>query len=207
MHLGRPLPRSFYERPCLEVASDLVGAYLVRRLANGTRLVGRLVEVEAYLGDGSDPASHSHRGQTPRNHSMFGPPGRLYAYRIYGVHVCMNLVCEPPGKSAAVLLRALEPVEGTPRMRRNRGLGPDQSELLIARGPGRLTQAMGLGMEFDGASALRGAVSVHLPPNRGGQRRPHAIARARRIGIRRGQKLPYRFFVPGCRWVSGPRNP
>ena len=207
MHLGRRLPRSFYERPCLEVAPDLVGAYLVRRLADGTRLVGRLVEVEAYLGDGSDPASHSHRGKTPRNHSMFGPPGRLYAYRIYGMHVCINLVCEPRGSGAAVLLRALEPLEGALCMRHNRNLHPGQSDLQIARGPGRLTQALGLGMEFDGKSALRDAVTLHLPESREPQRRTKAIARTRRIGIQRGSELPYRFFIPDCRWVSGPRNP
>ena len=90
--LGRPLCRTFFDRPCLEVASELLGARLVRRLPDGARLVGRLVEVEAYLGDGSDPASHAHRGPTRRNRSMFGPPGRLYAYRSYGIHTCVNAV-------------------------------------------------------------------------------------------------------------------
>ena len=202
MELGRPLAKSFYDRPCLAVAPDLVGAYLVRRFPDGARLVGRLVEVEAYLGDGSDPGSHSHRGPTPRNHSMFGPPGRIYAYRIYGVHVCLNLVCEPKESGAAILLRAVEPKEGAARMRRHRGLDPKASALSIARGPARLVQAFDLGMNFDGQSALRGSLTVHgRPPGDEVE-----IACGPRIGVGRAPDLPYRFFVPGCRFVSGPRN-
>ena len=138
MRLGPPLKRAFFDRPGPEVARDLLGAVLVHRLGDGTRLAGRIVEVEAYIGDGSDPGSHSHRGPTPRNRSMFGPPGHLYAYRSYGVHTCANVVCEARGRGAAVLLRALEPCEGIERMRALRGLGARSPERAIASGPGRL---------------------------------------------------------------------
>ena len=120
--MPRPLPRRFFARPTLDVARDLLGAHLVRRVG-GERLVTRIVEVEAYLGDGSDPGSHCHRGLTPRNRAMFGPPGRLYVYRSYGIHTCVNVVCEEEGVAGAVLLRAAEPLMGVDRMRRNRGLG------------------------------------------------------------------------------------
>lgn len=202
MPLGRPLPRAFYERPCLEVASELLGARLVRRLADGSRLVGRLVEVEAYLGDGTDPASHSHRGPTPRNRSMFGRPGCLYAYRSYGIHVCINFVCEAPGSGAAVLLRAIEPLEGIARMRQHRGLAPSVSTRWIARGPGRLGQAFGFGLDWDGASLLRGPVTVHRPKLSD----TGVVARGPRVGIRRGTDLDYRFYVRDCPWVSGRRR-
>ena len=202
MNLGRPLRRSFFERPCLEVARDLVGTHIVRVLPGGNRLVGRLVEVEAYLGDGTDPGSHSQRGPTARNASMFAAPGRIYAYRIYGIHVCINLVCEAKGIGAAVLLRAVEPVAGIATMRRGRKLRKDQSDLWIARGPGRLAQALALGLESDGQSALRGAVTLRRDPVAGPAARVERIRRSRRIGVNRGGELPYRFFIEGSQWVS-----
>src|SRR5687768_12820535 len=97
----RPLGPSFFDRPCLDVARDLVGTRLVREVPGGPRLVGRVVEVEAYVGDGSDPGSHGHRGPTPRNRAMFGPPGHLYVYRSYGLHTCANVVTEAAGRCAA----------------------------------------------------------------------------------------------------------
>ena len=203
MRLGKRLARSFFERPCLSVAADLVGVVITRTLPDGTRLAGRLVEVEAYLGDGSDPSSHSHRGPTLRNRSMFGPPGRIYAYRSYGVHTCVNVVCEAEGRGAAVLLRALQPLEGDSVMRRLRGLAAERSPREIARGPGRLAQALGLRLEDDGASLLRGDLALYeggadLPPLR--------LARGPRIGISQATALPYRFYAAESPWVSAWRG-
>ncbi|MGH0037253.1 MAG: DNA-3-methyladenine glycosylase [Myxococcota bacterium] len=191
------LTRAFFDRPCLEVAPELVGCELVRRWPDGETSVGRIVEVEAYLGDGSDPGSHSHRGETPRNRSMFGPPGHLYAYRSYGIHVCVNLVCEPPGRAAGILLRALEPLGGVERMRRLRGLGASGREREIARGPGRLAQSLGLGLEHDGASALGGG-----PLWLRSARAPAAVVQGPRVGLGAGQELPYRFHLKDSPWVS-----
>ncbi|MCG8592067.1 MAG: DNA-3-methyladenine glycosylase [Proteobacteria bacterium] len=199
MQLGPCLRRAFFERPCLQVAPDLIGAILVRTLPSGFRLLGRIVDVEAYLGDGRDPASHSHRGPTPRNRSMFGPPGRLYAYRSYGIHTCVNLVCEPEGSGAAVLLRAVEPLAGFAEMRRLRGLPRDRADRLLANGPGKLAQALDLDLSWDGASVLRGPVQVRGP--RTGAPRPD-IGRSGRVGISKGTRLAYRFFERRSPWTG-----
>lgn len=207
MRLAAPLTRAFFDRPGPEVARDLVGAILVHRLADGTRLAGRIVEVEAYVGDGSDPGSHSHRGPTTRNRSMFGPPGHLYAYRSYGVHTCANVVCEARGRGAAVLLRALEPCAGIERMRALRGLDPGAPDPAIASGPGRLAQALGITLADDGRSLLRGALVLYERPASS----PVRIAVSPRIGLSRGATLPYRFFDPRSDCVSrarpGARDP
>lgn len=181
------LTRSFFARSALEVAPELLGCRLIRELEDGTRLVGRIVEVEAYLGDGSDPASHSHRGPTARNRSMFGPPGHFYVYRSMGLHHCVNLVCEPAGRAAAVLLRGIEPLAGEARMARLRGvpLGPG-----LANGPGKLCQAFAIGAVHDGASALRGPLRIEGPA-----RRDEPIVASPRIGISRAAELPYRYFL------------
>ena len=136
---GAPLPRSFYARPTLEVARDLLGRHLVHD-RSGERLVGRIVETEAY-GGALDSASHARRGMTPRNTPMFGPSGHAYIYLIYGLHYMFNLVTEPPGQAGAVLLRAIVPVLGeTSMMKRRHGRrGRD-----LANGPGKLTRAMGI---------------------------------------------------------------
>ncbi len=199
MLYGNPIRRAFFDRPCLEVARDLVGSVLLRRLADGTRLAGRLVEVEAYLGDGSDPGAHSHRGPTPRNQSMFGPPGRLYVYCSYGIHACANVVCEREGSGAAVLLRALEPLEGIDAMRRHRGLSGDRPGRPIASGPGRLCEAFALGLEHDGASLLRGDLQLRRP---GQELEPLRVERGRRVGLNRGAELPHRFYATDNPWVS-----
>lgn len=196
---GTGYPRAFFERSCLAVAEDLVGAYLVRRLPDGDELAGRIVEVEAYLGDGSDPGSHSHRGPTPRNRAMFGPPARLYVYTSYGIHLCANVVCEAPGSGAAVLLRALQPVQGTERMRSLRGLAGHTSDRQIASGPGKLTQAFALQKDDDGRSVLRGAVRLRRPA---AGEAPLRVTRTRRIGLTQGAELPYRFLAVGNPWVS-----
>ena len=198
MQVGARLRTAFFDRPCVEVARDLVGTILVHRLPNGTRLGGRLVEVEAYLGAGRDPASHAHRGRTARNASMFGPPGRLYAYRSYGIHTCLNLVCEAEGRAAAVLLRALEPLEGQERMRRLRGLAPGASLRLLARGPGRLAQALGVPLAMDGVALSRGPLALFAAADGQAPR----LARSGRTGIREAGDLPYRFYVRDSPWVS-----
>ena len=199
MMLGPPLRRSFYERDALAVAPELIGARLVHRGRDGLRRVARITEVEAYLGDGSDPAAHSHAGKTPRNQTMFGPPGRLYAYRSYGIHVCVNVVCGPPGSASAVLLRAAEPLEGLGAMRAARGLSPSDPAQKIACGPGRLAEAMGLDLEMDGCSLLRGPLTVHAPAP---ARAAAAIERGPRVGISRAAALPYRYFERPSAWVS-----
>ena len=197
--LGKPLRQTFYARDCRVVAAELIGCRLVRRFESGERVVIRLVEVEAYLGDGSDPASHAHAGPTPRNQTMFGPAGRLYAYRSYGIHTCINVVCGVAGRATAVLLRAAEPLEGLARMRAFRGLAPDAPSESIARGPGRLAQALGLGLDDDGHSLLRPPLSLHAPASGVAKIR---LERGPRVGITKACRLPYRFFEADSRWVS-----
>src|SRR5690606_4521668 len=195
-----PLAQDFYARDARLVAADLVGCRLVHRLPAGERLVLRLVAVEACLGDGSDPASHAHRGPTARNGSMFGPPGRLYAYLSHGIHVCANVVCDAEGIGAAVLLRAGEPVCGEARMRRHRGpVAQRGGRRVVASGPGRLAAALGLGLGDDGRSLLRGPLVI-LPRAEG----EHAlrIAAGPRVGITKAAELPYRYCDAGSDCVS-----
>jgi DNA-3-methyladenine glycosylase len=167
------------------------------------RLVVRITEVEAYVGDGSDAASHAHSGPTERNRTMFGPAGRLYAYRSYGIHTCVNVVCEIEGRAAAVLLRAAEPIEGEDRMRCLRNLGEEAKPALISVGPGRLAQALGLRLEDDGLSLLHPPLTLH-PPNPDAE--PTRIECGPRVGITRAADLPYRFFESESPWVSSFRR-
>lgn len=199
VHTGARLTRAFFARPPTEVARDLLGTILLHRLPDGRQVGGRLVEVEAYLGDGSDPSAHSHPGPTPRNRTMFGPPGRLYAYRSYGIHTCVNVVCERAGVGAAVLLRALEPQSDLDAMRELRGLAPDASARVLARGPGRLGQAMGFTLQHDGANLLRGPVALHAPLHPAPRVQ---VAVGPRVGITKAAALPYRFFEKASPWVS-----
>jgi len=188
--LGSPLPQSFYARDSRLVGPELIGCRLVHRLDTGERLIVRISEVEAYLGDGSDPASHAHPGPTDRNRVMFGPPGRLYAYRSYGIHTCVNVVCEVDGRAAAVLLRAAEPIAGLEVMGRLRGVEPDAKPALLTVGPGRLAQALGLTLGHDGTNLLRGALTLHPPT---AEAKP-IVASGPRVGITKAPDLPYRFF-------------
>ena len=174
-----------------EVAPALLGVTL---LVDGVG--GPIVEVEAY--DGTDPASHGFRGRTPRNASMFGPPGHAYVYRSYGIHWCLNLVCEAEESPAAVLVRALEPVHGLERMHERRGLGDLR---LLCAGPGRLCQALGVTGEHDGLR-LDAAPFELLPPSEP----PQSVAGVR-IGISRAAELPWRYAVAGSRFLSRPIPP
>ena len=154
---------------------------------------GRIVEVEAY--DSEDPAAHGFRGRTPRNASMFGPPGHAYVYRSYGIHWCLNFVCEDEGSAAAVLIRALEPTAGLDVMRERRGL---EDVRLLAAGPGRLCQALGVTREHD-------ALPLDRPPFelRSGPARAAVVAGAR-IGISVATDLPWRYAEVGSRYLSRP---
>ena len=155
---------------------------------------GVLVEVEAYAPD--DPASHAFRGRTQRNRTMFGPAGHLYVYRSYGVHWCANIVCAQDGIGAAVLLRALEPTRGVDRMRERRGLDDPR---LLAAGPGRLTQALGITGADDGLDLLRPPFVLQPPAA------PVDVVASPRVGISRAAERPWRYSLAGSSFVSRPR--
>jgi DNA-3-methyladenine glycosylase len=188
---GRP-HRAFFERPVLEVAPDLLGA-----VVSHAGVSVRLTEVEAYDGP-NDPGSHAYRGRTPRNATMFGPPGHLYVYFTYGMHWCANVVCGGDGTASAVLLRAGEVVEGAEDAQRRRG--PQVPARDLARGPARLAQALGLAREHDGADLLGSAVALRLP-----WRPPPEMRSGPRVGLRNGADRPWRFWIDGDRFVSAYR--
>jgi DNA-3-methyladenine glycosylase len=195
--VGTPLPHEFYLQETLVVARALLGATLCHRTAEGVT-AGRIVETEAYLRD--DPACHAYRGRTARNAAMFGPPGHAYVYRIYGMHVCFNAVTGPEGIAEAVLVRALEPLAGIELMRARRGFPPDAPSRLdreLARGPGRLAQALAIGPDRNGAD-LAGSDLVLLAPTGP----PPNVVTATRVGLTRGADRPWRFLVAGSPWVS-----
>jgi DNA-3-methyladenine glycosylase len=191
MKIGRILPRSFYERPTVTVARELLGKVLV----HGST-AGKVVETEAYLG-GDDLAAHSARGITDRTRVIFGPPGHAYVYFIYGMYECLNLVAEPEGKPGCVLIRALEPVAGIELMRQRRPAARKVEDL--ASGPGKLTLAMGITRAQNGTDVTRGALVVREPK----EGRRIEIAVTGRIGIRECADWPLRFLVRGNRFVSG----
>ena len=176
------------------MAPALIGQYLVSTL-DGPRTVGRIVETEAYLGP-DDPASHAAEriGRTARNEAMFGPPGTAYVYRSYGIHWCLNAVTDTEDHPAAVLIRALEPVEGLPIMRERRGT----SDRDLARGPGRLTEALAISGDQDGHALDEAPLLLceGPPPD------PEAIEAGPRIGITRATDWPLRFTLQGSRYLS-----
>jgi DNA-3-methyladenine glycosylase len=180
------LPKDFFARSVHEVAPDLIGVTL---LVDGAG--GPIVEVEAY--DHEDPAAHGYGGRTERNASMFGPPGHAYVYRSYGIHWCLNFVCEAEGSASAVLIRALEPTHRLDAMRERRGL--DDPRLLCA-GPGRLCQALGITRAHDG-------VALDEPPFElvARQAQPQ-IATGSRIGIAKAADRPWRYGIAGSRYLS-----
>ena len=180
------LGTEFFARSVHEVAPELVGATL---LFDGVG--GMIVEVEAY--DHEDPAAHGYRGRTARNASMFGPPGRAYVYRSYGIHWCLNFVCEGEGVASAVLIRALVPERGADEMRLRRGV---QDERLLCSGPGRLCQALGITREHDG---LRLDSAPFRLLERSGE---VEIASGPRIGVTRAADRPWRYGVAGSRYLS-----
>jgi DNA-3-methyladenine glycosylase len=188
------LPRRFYARPSTRVAPDLLGRILVRVLPDGTRLAGRLVEVEAY--GPKDPASHAFRGPTPRNLVMFGPPGHLYVYFTYGMHFCANVVTGSHGEGSAVLLRAVEPLEGLAAMAEHRGV---DAVRLLCSGPGRLTQALAIGRPENGADLVRDDA---LQLREGIPIARRRVARSTRVGVNVGIEPRWRYFERGSEFVS-----
>jgi DNA-3-methyladenine glycosylase len=186
--MSKLLDRRFFARSVHAVAPDLIGATLLSRGVGGL-----IVEVEAY--HQTDPAAHSYRGRTPRNAVMFGAPGHAYVYRSYGIHWCLNFVCEPEGSASAVLIRALAPMDGIAAMRRRRGV---KGERLLCSGPGRLCQALGITGDLSGLALeppwleLRARLSAP------------EIAIGPRIGISVAVELPWRYGLRGSPFLSKP---
>jgi DNA-3-methyladenine glycosylase len=197
-----PLPRAFYERPVLEVAPDLLGRLLVHDSDEG-QVALRLTEVEAYDG-ASDPGSHAFRGRSARNAVMFGPGGHVYVYFSYGMHWCMNLVCGPPDVASAVLIRAGEVVIGQELARARRTASSSPRDL--ARGPARLTVALGVGKEYDGADATDPGASLRLLLGAGPRPATRRVRRGPRVGVAgEGGVRPWRFWIDGEPTVSAYR--
>jgi DNA-3-methyladenine glycosylase len=194
------LPLAFYRRDAVSVARDLIGCIFIHDDIEGRTGV-RIVEDEAYRGV-LDPGSHGYRGVTQRTEVMYGPPGRLYVYFTYGMHWCANVVCARTGECEAVLLRAGEPVEGVELMRARRPAITRDTDL--AAGPARLTQAMGIGKQHNGATLLRGGRFFIATDEKSDAYRAGEIAQTVRVGlgIGKGQEIPWRFVVPGNRYAS-----
>lgn len=186
---GQRLERAFFDRSVHEVARDLVGCRLFFDGVGGT-----IVETESYERD--DPACHAYVGLTDRTETLFGPPGRAYVYLSYGIHSLLNAVAEPEGEAAAVLIRALEPTHGLEAMRERRGDRPDGE---LCSGPGKLTEALGVGLEHNGAD-LSHAPFLLLPP----EGVAPAVVTGPRIGITKAVERPWRFCAAGSRFVSRP---
>jgi len=187
------LPYSFYSRDTVEVARDLLGKLMLFE-QDGFCVGGIVVETEAYLGT-EDPSCHSARGKSKRNAVMFGPSGYAYIYLIYGMHLCFNVTTGPENSPEAVLIRALEPVEGLQVMRKNRG---QENLYNLCSGPGKLVQALGLDMSLNGTSVVEGKVRFFARENQ----RPEKIVTTTRIGITKAADWPLRFYLEGNRFVS-----
>jgi DNA-3-methyladenine glycosylase len=186
--LGKLLKRAFFARSVHEVAPDLIGATL---LFNGVG--GLIVEVEAY--HHTDPAAHSFRGPTPRNKVMFGPPGFSYVYRSYGIHWCVNFVCEEEGSASAVLIRALAPTCGLPAMRRRRGL---KDERALCSGPGKLCQALGITIAHSELPLDRPPFALHA------RTAEVDVVSGIRIGLTKAVDLPWRYGLRESKFLSKP---
>jgi DNA-3-methyladenine glycosylase len=186
--LGKPLKRGFFARSVHEVAPDLIGATL---LFNGVG--GVIVELEAY--HHTEPAAHSYNGPTPRNQVMFGPPGFVYVYRSYGIHWCVNFVCEKEGSASAVLIRALQPTHGIAAMRRRRGL---QDERSLCSGPGKLGEALGITIAHSELPLDKPPIALHARTGK------VEVATGLRIGITKAVELPWRYGLKGSKFLSKP---
>jgi DNA-3-methyladenine glycosylase len=196
-----PLAANFYARPVLEVAHDLIGCVVEHVSGHEPPVSGVIVETEAY--HDSEPACHAFAGLTPRTRTLFGPPGRAYVYRSYGIHALLNAVCEPEGVGAAVLIRALEPLEGIETMRTRRSiLATAMRDGDLCSGPGKLTQALGIELSENGGDLHDGP--VRILPREAEWLEPHVVVGAR-IGITKAVELPWRFCAAGNRHVSRPR--
>jgi DNA-3-methyladenine glycosylase len=192
--LPSKLPHAFYLRPTLQVARNLLGQFIVRNY-HGKKLIGRIVEVEAYRGS-IDPASHAFRGKTKRNEVMFWEGGHLYVYFTYGMHFCANVVTREAGVAEAVLIRSVEPILGIDVMQRLRG--KNVSGFDLTNGPAKFCQAFGINRKENGVSLLGN--EIYLVRGRRIQR--SAIGVSTRVGIRNGVEKKWRFFVKGNEWVS-----
>jgi len=196
----RAAKRADFEKPTLELARALIGAVLSHATAAGI-VAGRIVETEAYLAEG-DPASHSHRGRTARNTSMFGRPGTAYVYLSYGMHCCFNVVTGAEGVGEAVLVRALEPLEGLAAMHERRGGRCNDARL--CSGPGNLTRALGIGLDQDGCALDRGSLRLFWPRQ---TLDPEALVSGPRVGITKAADLALRFVAADSPHASkGPRS-
>jgi DNA-3-methyladenine glycosylase len=198
----RPLSASFYDRPVLEVARDLIGCVVEHAGSSGV-----IVETEAY--HGSEPACHAFVGLTPRTKTLFGPPGIAYVYRSYGIHALMNAVCECPGIGAAVLIRALSPLDGLELMWERRSSASERSgrrgparERDLCSGPGKLTQALGIELTENETSLTDGPIRILPHPQAW---REASVVSGPRVGITKAVELPWRFCVVGDQNVSAPR--
>ncbi len=198
------VPRSFYDRDPRNVCQELLGKILVRPVRK-TRLAGRIVEVEAYLGK-DDPAAHSAAGRTTRNAVLFGPPGFAYIYFIYGNHYCLNVSCLPDGIAGGILFRALEPLEGIKEMARARGVSVEKPSDLrkLTSGPGRMAEAFGITRERDNGKDLTDAASDLFIADDG--YRPERTLVTPRIGISKAAERPLRYLIAGNSFVSGRKN-
>jgi DNA-3-methyladenine glycosylase len=198
---GKTLDPAFFERSVHEVARELIGCRLLYRGCGGT-----IVETESYERD--DPACHAYVGLTPRTATLFGPPGRAYVYLSYGIHSLLNAVCEPAGEAAAVLIRALRPTHGVERMRARRGgSGPARGhraprrDVELCSGPGKLTEALGIGLDCNGTDLSRDPFLLQAPAPGEAQE----VVTGLRVGITKATDRPWRFCAAGSPYVSRPR--
>lgn len=185
---------SFLRHDPVSAARRLLGCWLVREM-DGQRLVGRIVETEAY--HQTDAASHSHKGRTPRVEVMFGEPGHAYVYFTYGMHYCMNVVTGPVGEGSAVLIRAVEPIEGIETMKRNR---PGVTDKELTNGPAKLCQAFGIDKRLNGHELRQLPLMLRVQPAID----PGRVSQTTRIGIRHNADLPWRFYIRNSAAVSRP---